>query len=191
MLIPVLESTLKNSLPEQLFNHSCKVKDWAVKLALAHNFDPEKAALAGMLHDYGRIFNPDELISKAEDLEIPITEATFSSPLDLLHGAIGAYYAKEIFAINDAEILAAINCHTFGSSEMSLLCKILFVSEKLSSSEIVFSEIEKLKNISFENIDLAMIVAFDIQIRNLLENKKIIYPQLISSRNKMLMSLKN
>jgi len=191
MLLPVLESTLKNSIPDYLFSHSCKVRDWAIKLAVAHGFDSEKAAIAGMLHDYGRIFNPDELISKAEDLDIPITEATLSSPLDLLHGAVGSYYAKEVFAIKDVEILAAISCHTFGSSEMSLLCKIIFVSEKLSSSEISKSEIEKLKDISFENIDQAMIMAFDIQIRNLLENKKIIYPQLISSRNKMLMSLKN
>src|SRR5690606_31395467 len=191
MQLQVLESSLKDLLPHDLMEHSIRVKDFCVKLANHYNADPDKFAIAGLLHDCGRVFNSGELISKAEDLDIPITEVILSSPSDILHGFVGSYYAREKFNVNDHEILSAINCHTFGANEMSLLCKALFIAEKVNPREnsypLLVSEISE---VAFKDIDQAVVMAFDMQIKYLLDNKKLVYSQVVNSRNKILQSLK-
>ena len=47
----------------------------------------------------------------------------------MLHGKLGAYYAKEEFNIKDKDVLNAIAYHTTGRPNMSLLEKIVFVAD--------------------------------------------------------------
>jgi predicted HD superfamily hydrolase involved in NAD metabolism len=47
----------------------------------------------------------------------------------LIHGPLGAVIAKKDYGINDEEILKAIRIHTTGDTNMSLLDKIIFLSD--------------------------------------------------------------
>ena len=90
MQLQKIESKLQELLPQDIYKHSLQVKDYCYNLAKHYNCDPEKLAIAGILHDCGKIYNSGELISKAEDFEISITEVMLDAPVDILHGIIGA-----------------------------------------------------------------------------------------------------
>jgi predicted HD superfamily hydrolase involved in NAD metabolism len=191
MQMQTIEGRLQELLPPVIFEHSLQVRDYCYNLATHYNIDPEKLAVAGLLHDCGKIYNSGELISRAEDFDIPITEVILDAPVDILHGLIGAALAREMFGIDDNEILTAIKYHTFGANEMTLFTKLLFVANKVNSiGPDYISEINEIKTTLFKDIDRAVIQTFNLMLKSHIDKGKLIYSQVVSSRNKMLLSQK-
>lgn len=191
MQMQTIEVRLQELLPPDIFEHSLLVRDYCYSLATHYNVDAEKLAIAGLLHDCGKIYNSGELISRAEDFDIPITEVILDAPVDILHGLIGATLAKELFSIDDNEILMAIKYHTFGANEMTLFTKLLFVANKVNSiGPDYISEINEIKSTLFNDINKAVIQTLNLMLKNHIDQGKLIYSQVINSRNKMLLSLK-
>ena len=74
---------------------------------------------------------------------------------------------------------------------MTLFTKLVFVADKVNSlNEKYNNEVNQIKSIIFTDLDEAVIQTFNLVIKNLLEQNKLIYSQLVNSRNKMLLSLK-
>jgi predicted HD superfamily hydrolase involved in NAD metabolism len=191
MQMQTIEVKLQELLSPAIFAHSLQVRDYCYSLATHYNVDVEKLALAGLLHDCGKIYNSGELISRAEDFDIPITEVILDAPVDILHGLIGAAVARELFGIDDNEILTAIKFHSFGANEMTLFTKLLFVANKVNSIGPEYnSEINDIKTTLFKDIDRAVIKTFDLMLKSHVDRGKLIYSQVVNSRNKMLLSLK-
>lgn len=195
MDIQQIELKLPEMLSHEDFEHSLKVKELCQSFASEFGCSAEKLAIAGLLHDCGKIYNSGELISKAEDYDIPITEVTLDEPVDTLHGPIGAIIAKEMFGIVDSEILTAIKYHTFGANEMTLFSKILFVADKIvktpNGKYYKYSDkIEEIQSIMYKDIDSAVVKTFNLILTNLIEQDRLIYSQIVNSRNKVLLSLK-
>ena len=116
---------VEEKLPKKRFDHSVRVAETAVKMAEIFNADKDKSYLAGVLHDYCKYDNDD-------DMKQIIKEAAFSDEyLDydnaILHGPAAAALMKKEFYINDEEILIAIKNHTSGRAHMDLIEKIIFV----------------------------------------------------------------
>ncbi|MBC7475009.1 MAG: bis(5'-nucleosyl)-tetraphosphatase (symmetrical) YqeK [Candidatus Sericytochromatia bacterium] len=192
MPILQLEKKLKEILSPEVFEHSIKVKDYCYDLAQHYKCDPEKLSIAGLVHDCGKIYSSDELISKAEDFDISITEMILSSPVNTLHGVMGANYAREKLGIDDNEILTAIKYHTYGSEDMNIFTKLLFIANKVFSIDKKYSDqIEEVKKTVLKDINQAVLMTFDIMLKSYILEGKLINPQLVTSRNKILMSLKN
>jgi predicted HD superfamily hydrolase involved in NAD metabolism len=191
MQMQTIEVRLQELLPPVIFDHSLQVRDYCYSLAGHYSIDADKLALAGLLHDCGKIYNSGELISRAEDFDIPITEVILDAPVDVLHGLIGASVAKELFGIDDNEILTAIKYHTFGANEMTLFTKLIFVANKVNPTVTDYtSEINEIKSTLFKDIDRAVIQTFDLMLKSHIEQGKLIYTQVVNSRNKMLLSQK-
>ena len=187
-----LEKKLKEILSPEVFEHSIKVKDYCYDLARHYKCDPEKLSIAGLVHDCGKVYSSDELISKAEDFDISITEMILSSPVNTLHGVMGANYAREKLGIDDNEILTAVKYHTYGSEDMNIFTKLLFIANKVFSIDKKYSDqIEEVKKTVLKDIDQAVLMTFDIMLKSYILEGKLINPQLVTSRNKILMSLKN
>ena len=119
---------LKQKLNDKRYIHSIGVEYTAANLAFLYGEDVKRARIAGLLHDCAKCIPTDEKLKKAKKLGIPINSSEKANP-DLLHGKLGAYYAKEKFGIKDEEILSAITYHTTGKPEMTLLEKIIFVAD--------------------------------------------------------------
>lgn len=191
MHIEHIESKLKDLLPDEIFENSIKVRDFCYNLARYHSCDPDRLAIAGLLHECGKIYNSDELISRAEDFDIPITEMVLTSPVDILYGVIGANVAQEIFNINDNEILTAIKFHNYGANEMTIFTKLLFVASKLYKFNNSYSdEVAIIKDIATKDIDQSVMMTFDLMLKSYINEGKLINNQIVNSRNKMILSLK-
>lgn len=124
-------SILKQYISQKRLNHSFSVANLAYDIALSNNKDALKAYHAGLIHDIAKGVTNEE----AEALMIK----HFPQYLNKIgkwgyHQFIGVIIAKEIFKINDSEILSAIEYHATGKAHMTPLAKIIYCADKLDPS---------------------------------------------------------
>ncbi len=128
MILNETTQIIQAELSAGRFKHTQGVAQTARELALQFGADPDKAELAGWLHDIAKEYKAQKLLEEARRFNLEIDFIEIKSP-QLLHARVGAELARERFGINDDEILDAIRQHTLGKPNMSLLEEILFVAD--------------------------------------------------------------
>ena len=123
---------VKARLSEKRWTHTKNVKKMAVKLARRWGTDPEKAAMAAILHDSAKELPKQELLQIFADNAI-IAENAPARPSPVWHGIAAAILAETQWGITDPEILSAIRCHTTGKPGMSKLDKIIYLADMTSA----------------------------------------------------------
>lgn len=104
--------------------HSIGVKDLAVELCKKFNIDPIKGEIAALFHDYYRYEDNDTLISLMDKKDYE----TYKDMPWGYHGLAAGNKIKD-FGIEDIDIINAIKYHTLGRKNMSMLEKIIYVSD--------------------------------------------------------------
>ena len=124
--------------------HSIGVKDMAVELAKRLGVDPKKCEIAALFHDYYRYDSDEELIKIMD----PTDYEKYKDMPWGYHGLAAGNKIKD-FGITDIDIINAIKYHTVGRKNMSLIEKIIYVSD--------FSEINRTHEGSKEVREMAFI----------------------------------
>ena len=148
---------VKKNLSEKRYTHTKNVKKMAVKLAKRWGADPEKAALAAILHDAAKELPRERQLQIFEENAI-IAENAPSRPSPVWHGIAAAILCETEWDVQDPEVLSAIRCHTTGKPGMSLLDKIIYLAD-MTSAERSFPGVEALRREAFEDLDRAMLHA--------------------------------
>lgn len=146
------KKTLRKYLDRDRFEHSEGVMYTAAALAMRYGENLEKAQIAGILHDCAKCIPDNKKLKICEKNHIEITEAEKCSPF-LLHAKVGAYIAKEKYNIENAEILDAIACHTTGKPAMTLLDKIIYISDYIEPMRSKASNLEEVRKMAFVDLD--------------------------------------
>ena len=128
--IPKMKKTLKKYMDEGRFEHTQGVMYTASALAMRYDEDIEKALTAGLLHDCAKCMPDRKKVKICLKNGILMSEMEQEHPF-LLHGKVGAYIAREKYQVQDEEILSAITWHTTGKPDMTLLEKIVYISEDI------------------------------------------------------------
>ncbi len=172
---------LEENLSKKRYRHSVNVCRTAESLALHYGCDPEKAVLAGLLHDCARELTKPELVQFAVKAGLGAAEAA-AEPKELLHGPAAVYLCRSLFNLNDGDILAAIRYHTTGRENMSLLEKIIFLADFIEP-ERDFPGVAKLRRLAFRDLRRALIAACDTTIRYILLKGMPIHTDTVLARN--------
>lgn len=157
--------------------HSMEVSDECVRLAKLFGVDEKKAEVAGILHDIGGIYAFGERLGVSRKLGLEILKEEEEIPL-ILHQKISRVMAREIWNIEDEEILDAISCHTTLKKNPSKLDLILFVADKIKWDQI--GEPPYLHRVQ-DGLEISLEKAAYEYIAYLMENKdklKVIHPWL-------------
>ncbi|ARJ22240.1 bis(5'-nucleosyl)-tetraphosphatase (symmetrical) YqeK [Bacillus sp. ISL-8] len=120
---------------EFTYKHSIRVANEARKIAKIFYEDEEKAAIAGCLHDISAIFPNEERIIVAEKFGIEILQEEREFPM-IIHQKLSRVIAKEVFKVEDKEVLNAICCHTTLRKHATKMDLVLFVADKLEWDQI-------------------------------------------------------
>lgn len=144
---------LKTILKESRFSHTIGVAKTAKDMAESFGVNPNKAYLAGILHDCAKGYSDDELIAFCKDNGVEITEIEGKAP-HLLHAKVGAHLAKEHYGITDDEVLSAILWHTTGKPEMTKLEQIIFCADYIEPGRNKQPNLETLREIAHKDLDL-------------------------------------
>ena len=163
-----LEEEMRQILPKKRFHHSVAVAHLAAAYAVSIGLSPEKALIAGILHDCAKAYPDEQLVADCDRYQIPVTEVERRNGF-LLHGKLGAFYAKEQYYITDEEILSAISYHTTGRPGMTAFEKIIFLADYLEPfrTQPTDPSLNEIRQIAFEDIDKAVYLALKNTLRYL------------------------
>jgi len=180
--------TLSNELRPARFRHCREVSQTAVRLAERWDANIEKARIAGILHDCARCLHGEELLKTAHYYGMTPNEFELVQPA-LIHAPLGAIIAQRRFGILDSEILQAIRRHTTGSAGMTLLDKIIYLSDCIEPGRS-FSGARKMRDLALANLDVAVISAYEQSIHYVMANGGVLHPFTVEGRNSLLMEMK-
>lgn len=183
----LIRANLSLAMAEERWQHSVGVAETAERLAVRYNVDPDKARLAGILHDIARDFDDNELLRRAKKASLQVSEYGFAMPL-LLHGPIAAVMAQEEYGVNDPEVLNAIAVHTVGSEYMSQLDKVLFVADKIEPNR-KHGSVDEVRKQAEKDLDLALLSCLDDSIRYALKIGCLLHPTSVKARNEILRAM--
>ena len=111
--------------------HILGVADLAKELAIKFGLSGEKAYIAGLLHDYYKYESTEVMLRIIDDEEVM---NKFSEAPQIYHAYASSKAAEDEFNIKDEEILNAIKYHVYGRVDMTLMEKILVISDFAESS---------------------------------------------------------
>ncbi len=178
----LLEQRLKRSR----YEHSLGVAETALKLAKRFHVDEEKAYVAGLLHDCAREFPNGELVREAEKRGIAIGPVERAMPL-LLHAYIGAYRVKELYGVEDREILQAIWRHTVGGADMTPLDQIVYFADMIEPHR-EYPKAEQLRMLAeTASLDEMLLAGLSASILFVVQKQHLVHPDTVTARNEILM----
>lgn len=178
---------LKSSISLKRYNHSVNVSATAVKLAEFYGCDSEKAGITGMVHDCARELDWPLLMDCLAKEDIFVDDLTLGIK-ELLHGPAAVHICRRVFGIEDEEILSAVRYHTTGRENMSLLEKIIYLSDFIEPSRS-YEGVEEMRGLAFKNLDRALLLAFNLSIEYIISKNGLLHVNTILSRNCILKEL--
>lgn len=179
-----IQAMVSKKQSHERFCHTLGVQTTSFSLAIVNNEDYNKAILAGLLHDLAKSLPDHELINECKKHHIAISEIEYISPY-LLHGKLGAFYAKEQFCIKDEDILNAITYHTTGRPKMSTLEKIIFVADYIEPNrrQDQIPHLSKIRETAFSDLDRSLLLILSNTIEYLNKKNKVIDTLTMDSYN--------
>lgn len=151
----IIRKKLKKDLERKRYVHTKGVATTAVCLAMAYGYDMKKAYLAGLLHDNAKSIPTDEKKKLCKKYIIELNPAEEKNP-ELIHAKLGAYRAKDVYQIDDEDILSAIACHTTGKPKMNTLDKIIYIADYIEPGRRPLPMLDEIRAVAFQNLDKAM-----------------------------------
>lgn len=175
MNIENIKEKVKAKLSVKRFEHTLRVEKVAVKLAKINNFCEEKARIAAILHDYMK----EEKLEKLKIICKDVKEIKgYENMTEILHGFAAETTISKDFNIIDKEILNAIKYHTIGRKKMSLLEKIIYISDAIEEKRN-YPGVKEIREKTFKNLDLGIIEEATRKIKYLKEKNGIVHKNTI------------
>ena len=143
-----IKKKLSKYLDEARFEHTMGVMYTCAALAMVYDYDLEDAQAAGLLHDSAKCIPNKKKLKLCSQHDIPVSDFEKDHPF-LLHAKLGAYVASCKYDIKDEEILTAITYHTTGRPGMSLLEKIVYISDYIEPMRDKAPNLAKVRKIAF------------------------------------------
>ena len=190
------KNAVKSLVTDKRFKHIVGVQNEAYNLGKI--FLPSKAeklALAGLLHDITKDFSVEKHLDLCNEYGIFVDKQSLVPKL--LHAKTGCEYAKRLFGVNivDDEVYNGIYYHTTGRKNMTLFESIIYLADYIEKGR-TFADCVLLRNFFYDNIIKAqsfnekieilrktMVLSFDLTIKNLLEEEKVIDNDTVEARN--------
>ncbi|MDR7870261.1 MAG: bis(5'-nucleosyl)-tetraphosphatase (symmetrical) YqeK [Tissierellaceae bacterium] len=182
----ILDALLEDT-GEHRLNHTLRVVEEAEKLAITHNIDKDKAAIAALLHDCAKLWDKKKLLKMAYDFDIILNDVMKHNH-QLIHGPLGAKIAKNKYNIEDSDILNAIKYHTTGRKDMSQLEKLIYIADYIEPSR-KFDGVDKVRQLAYEDLDKSILIAMDETIIYLVKYNRLISLDTIEARNQLKINL--
>ncbi len=179
-----IRKQLAGELKPEIYRHSLRTAETARELAKIHQSAPQKAYLAGLLHDYCRGWPRERLLKLLQDSRWQ-PDRWERQPGRLLHAPAAAEMAEKKFNLTDMSLLRAIRYHTISNPQSDRLGMIVYLADKIEPDREYF-EAEEIKKLAGEDLNQALLASADSTIRYLLDSNVIIHPNIIILRNNLL-----
>lgn len=166
--------------PRRLFHSEC-VSECAGVLAERYGASVEKARLAGLLHDVMKNAPANEQLALMPDI----------TPLELLntkvwHQISGEAFLRQNGIVTDEEILGAVRWHTTGKAGMTLLEKIIYVADFISSDRD-YNDVEVVRRLAYISLEHAILYTSRYTVNKMVSQDLLLHPATVECYNDMMM----
>lgn len=169
--ITTISEQLKKELDKARYDHTLGVMYTAGCLAMRYGENMNNALLAGLLHDCAKCIPHNEKIRLCKTNHIFISDTEMKNP-GLLHAKLGAFLAEHKYGIKDKEIIRAIESHTTGRPNMSLLDKIIYIADYMEPGRDRAGDLPHVRDLAFKDLDACLYVILEDSL-NFLKKRKI------------------
>lgn len=173
---------LASNVPKARIQHILRVETYAAELALLHGVDAVQASQAGLLHDLAKYFAPNRLLAMAQAEQLPI-DPVFAREPRLLHADVSAIVARDVFQVETPEILDAVRNHTLGNPQMHPMSCVVFLADSLEPGRGDRDELNQIRKVSASNLHKGVLLVCDRTLNQLVQNRKLIHPRMVMTRN--------
>ena len=160
--------TLRRALDTRRYIHSLGAMAMAVLLAPRFGADPQKAALAGVLHDCAKCLPKETLLRMANEYGWDAGEDDIYLPI--LHGQAGAVLARAEYGVTNPEVLSAIACHVTGKREMNPLDKTVYLADLIEPGR-QYAGVDEIQRLAQRDVDAAVILGTEKVIEHVRSKK--------------------
>ena len=129
-LLARCEQAVDARLSGKRLAHVHSVSDYAAELARVYGADEFEARLAGLLHDWDKLYRDEEFEARYAELGMELPEH-HELLWPVLHSFTGAEAVHRAFPELPDTVLSAIWHHTLGGVDMSDLDMVLFVADAI------------------------------------------------------------
>ncbi len=185
MDLEYIEKQIKENMSTERYQHSQQVSQMAVMLAEYYHLPTVQAKILGLVHDCAKDYSLMELKQLISKYHLRLNNIEINIP-GLWHAYVGAELVKDIFEIQNKEMLNAIRYHSTASIHLGLLGKILYIADKIEPGRKT-KGLKRIRKLIWKDINLAMIKLLDQELRYLISRKSIIHPDTLQTRNKMVL----
>lgn len=176
---------VKKLLSPNRYYHSECVARRAEELAERFGANPEKAKLAGLLHDVMKNRTDNYLLQYFDRNAIILSDIEKNSP-PLWHSIAGAFFVRQELGIGDADIFRAIRYHTTARANMSVLEKVIYIADCISEDR-KFDGVEEERKLAKKSLDKALLHSLRHNIAWLAQAKRPLHPDSIDAYNQLIM----
>ncbi len=151
-------------------------------MVLARRFgaSPEKAELAGLLHDYCRELSDEETLATAAGYGIPVSPVEARRPKKILHGPVAAAVLAELGL--DPDVAAAIRLHTVGAAGMTALEKCVYLADYLEPGR-AFPGVDEVRELATTSLDRALGAAARLSLLDVIGRGRGVVPGALALYN--------
>jgi len=171
---------LQSTLTPARIAHSLGVAETAAELAAHYDEEPERARLAGIVHDLAREMRPADMLAEALMRKLPMERIERQAPV-LLHGPIEASRLAEE-GLHDPDILQAVRLHTTGAPGMGRLAQIIFLADAIEPTR-EYPDVDGLRAIAKDGLRVAVAACLRQQITYLASQGHLIHPRAVATYN--------
>ena len=159
-----LEKVVISLLNPNRVAHVLGCRDTAVELAKHWGADPTDAARAGILHDITKAIDGPLQLTLCDAYGKILSDFSKRYP-KTLHALTGSLVAQRIFGENE-NVVSAIEHHTTGRANMTLLEKIIYVADYMEPNRN-FPGVERLRELAYTDMDAALKLGLEMTLEHL------------------------
>lgn len=179
-----IQNELKKTMKKNRYQHVYRVSAVAEQIAEHYHLPVENIKIAGLIHDCAKDYTFTQLNSLINKYKISLNEVERHIP-KIWHAYVGAEMAKDIFQIDNQEILDAIRYHSTASVRLGLMGKVLYIADKIEPNRKSIKT-KELWQLIWKDINMAMLELLDRELRYLILKKLVIHPDTLEARNKII-----
>ena len=175
-----------DALPKGLREHILRVESECDRLAQRHDLDRERARLAALGHDLVRHLTDPDLLDLANRYGLSPSAVETASPI-LVHGPVAACILALEYALDDHELLDAVDCHTTARAGMTPLEQVLFIADKIEPDKLARrGSLRAVRDSAQEDLDAAVLCYLDLYLEDAIRKRWLLHPRVLEARNDLL-----
>ena len=174
---------LRSRVKPKRFRHIQGVACAAEDIARAYGVDARAARLGGLLHDWDKGLDDDDIRERARELGVPALRKVFDEMPQLLHGPTAAAALGRSYPQIPACVLQAVSRHTTGACGMSDLDMVVYVADAIEVNRDYPGVKHLRKLVGRVPLETLFVETFAHTLENLLDRGLTVHPSTVEIWN--------